>query len=221
MSTPIDGVARTVCDAARYARDDTLGSRRRRLGRQGGARRPRDRHRGRSRARSRRRSPSTPDAVAGAIAEVVGRFDDRRARSAARCRPSSSHGVVRTAANIDQAWIGTDARGVVHATRSGRPVQVLNDADAAGVAEVRFGVRARRDGRRRDGHARNRRRHRAVRRRRARPQHGARPHRGRRQDRRQVGVRRDAGRHTSCRGRTGRSASTRTSRSCTRCCGAT
>ena len=50
-----------------------------------------------------------------------------------------THGVVRTAANIDHAWIGTDA-DALFTGRLGRPVHVVNDADAAGVAEARFGA---------------------------------------------------------------------------------
>ena len=81
--------------------------------------------------------PSTPEAVAGAIREVVGRFDTD---GPVGCTMPAVvlHGVVRTASNIDHAWIGTDARALFAETL-GRPVEVLNDADAAGVAEVRFG----------------------------------------------------------------------------------
>jgi polyphosphate glucokinase len=48
-------------------------------------------------------------------------------------------GVVRTAANIDQGWIGTDAAALA-GQAIGRPVLFLNDADAAGLAELRFGA---------------------------------------------------------------------------------
>jgi polyphosphate glucokinase len=48
-------------------------------------------------------------------------------------------GIVRTAANIDQSWIGTDADGAFTAAL-GRPLMVGNDADAAGLAEMRFGA---------------------------------------------------------------------------------
>lgn len=48
-------------------------------------------------------------------------------------------GVALTAANIDASWIGADA-GALFAKAIGRPVAVLNDADAAGVAEARFGA---------------------------------------------------------------------------------
>ena len=48
-------------------------------------------------------------------------------------------GVTRTAANLDQAWIGTDA-GALFDEATGNQVRVLNDADAAGVAEMTFGA---------------------------------------------------------------------------------
>jgi polyphosphate glucokinase len=48
-------------------------------------------------------------------------------------------GVIRTAANLDQAWIGKDADKLFTAA-TGLAVTVLNDADAAGVAEMRFGA---------------------------------------------------------------------------------
>src|SRR5690606_35496407 len=49
-------------------------------------------------------------------------------------------GVARTAANIDPSWIGTDARALLYEALGGRDVTVLNDADAAGLAEDRFGA---------------------------------------------------------------------------------
>lgn len=55
------------------------------------------------------------------------------------------HGVVSTAANIDPAWIGTDA-DALFTSALGRDVHVVNDADAAGLAEVRFGAAAGRKG---------------------------------------------------------------------------
>jgi polyphosphate glucokinase len=51
------------------------------------------------------------------------------------------HGVVRTAANIDESWIGTDAEALF-CERLSRKVAVINDADAAGLAEVRYGAAA-------------------------------------------------------------------------------
>jgi polyphosphate glucokinase len=48
-------------------------------------------------------------------------------------------GVAWTAANVDQRWIGTDARALLE-SRIHRPVAFLNDADAAGLAEMRLGA---------------------------------------------------------------------------------
>ena len=48
-------------------------------------------------------------------------------------------GITRTAANVDPGWIGFEAEaGLAHVI--GRPVTVINDADAAGLAEMRFGA---------------------------------------------------------------------------------
>jgi polyphosphate glucokinase len=49
--------------------------------------------------------------------------------------------MIRTAANVDKAWIGTDARDLF-ATATGLVVTVINDADAAGLAEMKFGAGA-------------------------------------------------------------------------------
>jgi polyphosphate glucokinase len=48
-------------------------------------------------------------------------------------------GVVRTAANIHEKWIGVDAQSLFSWT-CGCPVTVINDADAAGLAEMTFGA---------------------------------------------------------------------------------
>ena len=49
------------------------------------------------------------------------------------------HGVVGSAANVDDGWIGTDLAGQL-SERLGHTATVLNDADAAGIAEMRFGA---------------------------------------------------------------------------------
>ena len=51
----------------------------------------------------------------------------------------AKRGVAWTAANIDKRWIGTDAQGLLE-SRLGRPVAFLNDADAAGMAEMGLGA---------------------------------------------------------------------------------
>jgi polyphosphate glucokinase len=52
------------------------------------------------------------------------------------------HGVAQSAANVDPSWIGTDVDRVFTGALSGGSgeVIVLNDADAAGIAEARFGA---------------------------------------------------------------------------------
>ena len=48
-------------------------------------------------------------------------------------------GRARTAANVDPSWLGVDAAALL-ARRWDRPCEFLNDADAAGLAEMRFGA---------------------------------------------------------------------------------
>jgi polyphosphate glucokinase len=83
--------------------------------------------------------PATPKAVAKTIAEVVNQF--HWTGPVGVTYPGVvTHGVVRTAANVDKAWIGTNAAEVIGDKLDGRPVTVLNDADAAGLAEERYGA---------------------------------------------------------------------------------
>jgi polyphosphate glucokinase len=49
------------------------------------------------------------------------------------------HGITYTAANIHKDWIGYDANSLV-TKATGYPTFFLNDADAAGLAEMRFGI---------------------------------------------------------------------------------
>ncbi|MCB1014610.1 MAG: ROK family protein [Acidimicrobiales bacterium] len=82
--------------------------------------------------------PATVDAVVAVVAEIVD--DEGWAGPVGVTFPGVvTGGVVRTAANLDDSWIGVDA-AARFAAASGRPTAVLNDADAAGLAEVRFGA---------------------------------------------------------------------------------
>jgi polyphosphate glucokinase len=85
--------------------------------------------------------PATPDAVAAVVGEVVSHFLDELGDGPVGVTIPGvvTGGVVRTAANIDPSWIGTDIDTML-TERLGRPVHVVNDADAAGVAEARFGA---------------------------------------------------------------------------------
>ena len=92
-------------------------------------------------------TPSTPAKIVTAIARTVS-----RAAKAAGGLPADVpvgvgvpsvviDGVTRSAANIDPGWIDFDAGRALDAALR-RPVTVLNDADAAGLAEMRFGAGA-------------------------------------------------------------------------------
>ncbi|CAJ1505851.1 polyphosphate--glucose phosphotransferase [[Mycobacterium] burgundiense] len=83
--------------------------------------------------------PSTPDAVAKTIAAVVAHFG-WTGPLGVTYPGVVTDGIVRTAANIDDSWIGTNATEVYRTALGGQPVTVLNDADAAGLAEERFGA---------------------------------------------------------------------------------
>ncbi|WP_455132697.1 polyphosphate--glucose phosphotransferase [Microbacterium aurum] len=83
--------------------------------------------------------PSTPQAVAEAVAKLVAEAE--WSGPVGLTVPAVVlGGVVRTAANIDKGWIGTDARALFSGALGGREVTVLNDADAAGLAEDRYGA---------------------------------------------------------------------------------
>ncbi|MGB9223644.1 polyphosphate--glucose phosphotransferase [Mycobacterium sp.] len=83
--------------------------------------------------------PATPSAVAKTIAEVVNGFG-WTGPLGVTYPGVVTHGVVQTAANVDKAWIGTNARDIISAELDGLDVTILNDADAAGLAEERYGA---------------------------------------------------------------------------------
>lgn len=85
--------------------------------------------------------PSTPGAVADVVAEVVARFPDVDGPVGCTFPAVVRNGITLTAANVDEAWIGCDADALFTA-RLGREVHLLNDADAAGIAEMAFGAGA-------------------------------------------------------------------------------
>jgi polyphosphate glucokinase len=83
--------------------------------------------------------PATPEAIADTVAEIVTRAGWDGAVGITLPAVVTG-GVARTAANIDKSWIGTDAAALFGQALGGRPVTVLNDADAAGVAEDTYGA---------------------------------------------------------------------------------
>ena len=88
--------------------------------------------------------PATPDAILATAASIVCEFG-WDCPIGCGFPAVVQRGIVRTASNIDQRWLNLD---VVErfSERFGRPVGVINDADAAGLAEMRFGAGRGRDG---------------------------------------------------------------------------
>ena len=82
---------------------------------------------------------STPDAIAEIFVDLLSQFPDYDGKVGVTVPGVVRHGVVHSAANIDKSWIGADADAIFTAA-TGRDVHVVNDADAAGLAEVRFGA---------------------------------------------------------------------------------
>ena len=82
--------------------------------------------------------PALPDSVADVVAQVAAHFDWK---GPIGCTfPGVVHaGTVKTAANVAKAWIGIDGQQLF-SSRTGCPVTLLNDADAAGLAEMEFGA---------------------------------------------------------------------------------
>lgn len=88
--------------------------------------------------------PSEPGAVAATIAALVADVTSELPCDGPvgiAVPGVVTHGVVRTAANIDPAWVDLEGRALME-DALGRPALLLNDADAAGVAEMRYGAGA-------------------------------------------------------------------------------
>jgi len=83
--------------------------------------------------------PATPNAVAETVAKLVAQADWDG--PVGITLPSVVvNGIARTAANIDKSWVDTDAHQLFSLALGGREVVVLNDADAAGMAEDQYGA---------------------------------------------------------------------------------
>lgn len=83
--------------------------------------------------------PATPNAIADTVAALVDQahWDG----PVGITLPSVvANGIARTAAHIDTSWIDSDAHAVFELALGGRHVVLLNDADAAGMAEDRYGA---------------------------------------------------------------------------------
>ncbi|AWE52186.1 MULTISPECIES: polyphosphate--glucose phosphotransferase [Streptomyces] len=84
--------------------------------------------------------PATPDSVADGVRQVVEHFGWTGPVGLTFPGVVTDGSTIRTAANVDKSWIDTDARALFGERLGGLPVTVVNDADAAGVAEMHFGA---------------------------------------------------------------------------------
>lgn len=82
--------------------------------------------------------PSKPEPVAEVVARVVKHFG-WTGPIGCTFPAVVQNGIIRTAANVDHDWIDTDGKALLE-RHTGCDVTLLNDADAAGVAEMRFGA---------------------------------------------------------------------------------
>jgi polyphosphate glucokinase len=97
-----------------------------------------------ARMRLRTPQPSTPAAVVETIGLIIDSLADQGFADPDVPAGAGLPGVIRagrltTAANIDKSWLEVDARAMI-AERIGRRVTLVNDADAAGLAEMTFGA---------------------------------------------------------------------------------
>jgi polyphosphate glucokinase len=84
--------------------------------------------------------PATPDAVGDTVRRIA-RHLDWKGPTGVTFPGVVVDGIIHTAANLDPAWVGVDAARRFRKATKGA-VSVLNDADAAGVAEQAFGAAA-------------------------------------------------------------------------------
>ena len=89
--------------------------------------------------------PCTPGSLIPVLVALAGRLPGAHGRAGVAFPSVVKGGTAYTAANIDHSWIGTNGEALA-AQALGRPALMLNDADAAGIAEMRFGSGARSDG---------------------------------------------------------------------------
>jgi polyphosphate glucokinase len=85
--------------------------------------------------------PALPEPVSQAVRELVSGFSWTGPAGITFPGVVTTDGVIHTAANLEREWIGTDGRALF-GEATGLDVTVLNDADAAGVAEMTFGAGA-------------------------------------------------------------------------------
>jgi len=81
--------------------------------------------------------PSTPENVAETIKQITDYFH-YKGRMGVAFPAAVQAGIIQTASNIDKSWIGKDAAAILE-EKTGCETIIINDADSAGLAEMRFG----------------------------------------------------------------------------------
>jgi polyphosphate glucokinase len=81
----------------------------------------------------------SPGDVAKVVGEIVANFETT-GPIGCTFPAVMQRGVALTASNVDTSWIGTDAQALFESAVPGRPFVVINDADAAGIAEIEHGA---------------------------------------------------------------------------------
>ena len=82
--------------------------------------------------------PSTPEAVTDVVTEIAQHFN-WQGPIGCTFPAVIKKGVAYSAANVDESWIGTNGEKLIK-KKCGCPVLLINDADAAGIAEMEFGA---------------------------------------------------------------------------------
>ncbi|MEQ9304847.1 MAG: ROK family protein [Marinoscillum sp.] len=82
--------------------------------------------------------PATPESIIDTVVALIGEFD-WKGPIGCGFPAAVRHEIVKTASNIDKSWIGLNAaKQIKKATRC--PTHLINDVDAAGMAEMKFGA---------------------------------------------------------------------------------
>ena len=82
--------------------------------------------------------PSTPEAVMDVVAQISQHFE-WKGPIGCTFPAIIKNGVAHSAANVDNSWVGVNGQALLQ-EKTGCPALLLNDADAAGLAEMKFGA---------------------------------------------------------------------------------
>lgn len=83
--------------------------------------------------------PATPKAVSRTVAQIADYFNWKNQPIGCTFPAIIKNGVAYSAANVDNSWIGVNGEQLI-AEKTNCPTLLLNDADAAGIAEMEFGA---------------------------------------------------------------------------------